>query len=228
MIALHRHQLVHLKPEAWSPILATADNAAAHAGFSHWAEHDLPLVVARQDGGGRTLTRKLGLPLPDCWGRQRLGLLALPTQVARVAEFPAAFEVASLMTSDATEALRRLCADLAAIRVRALAYGSYGWQRMTGLRYVRESSDLDLLLCVDDATAADAAVALMAAFPRQAPRLDGELIFGDGTAVAWREWGRWRSGQVAQILLRRLNGEALAAGMQWLEQATAGAMKVSA
>ena len=41
------------------------------------------------------------------------------------------------------------------------------------------------------------------------PRLDGELLFADGAAVAWREWLAYRQGRAAQVLVKRLHGVAL-------------------
>ena len=97
-------------------------------------------------------------------------------------------------------------------------YGSHGWQCLTGLEHVHQGSDLDLLVPVHNAACADAAVRNLACFA--APmRLDGELIFPDGSAVAWREWQLWRSGQVAQLLVKRNRSVALAAESGWLAQA---------
>jgi len=41
------------------------------------------------------------------------------------------------------------------------------------------------------------------------PRLDGELVFPDGAAIAWREWVAHREGRAAQVLVKRLRGVAL-------------------
>ena len=38
------------------------------------------------------------------------------------------------------------------------------------------------------------------------PRLDGELRFPDGAAVAWREWEAWRAGRSRAVLVKRLDG----------------------
>jgi hypothetical protein len=44
------------------------------------------------------------------------------------------------------------------------------------------------------------------AAPAGLPRLDGELLWPDGAAVAWREWAAWRAGQVGALLVRRIDG----------------------
>jgi phosphoribosyl-dephospho-CoA transferase len=41
-------------------------------------------------------------------------------------------------------------------------------------------------------------------------RLDGELVFPDGAAVAWREWHACRGGRTRRLLVKRLDGATLA------------------
>ncbi len=89
-------------------------------------------------------------------------------------------------------------------------YGSHGWQCLTGLRDVRNDSDLDLGIAVPDLATATAPVALLAA--QTVPcRIDGELILPNGHAVAWREMAQLLDGQVKQALSQRLDGIALVA-----------------
>jgi phosphoribosyl-dephospho-CoA transferase len=56
---------------------------------------------------------------------------------------------------------------------------------------------------------ADAAAALLRSFPCELPRLDGELVFDDGAAVAWREWLAWRAGRALALLVKRIDGSSL-------------------
>jgi phosphoribosyl-dephospho-CoA transferase len=104
---------------------------------------------------------------------------------------------------------------LLALDVEAVVYGSFGWQQLTGLDYLREGSDIDLLLQVASPEQADAAVAALHASGIESPRLDGELVFPDGSAVAWREWAIWRAGLVEQVLVKRLDGPLLARPSHW-------------
>jgi phosphoribosyl-dephospho-CoA transferase len=39
--------------------------------------------------------------------------------------------------------------------------------------------------------------------------VDGELMFDDGTAVAWREWLTWRGGKVKSLLVKSIAGSSL-------------------
>jgi phosphoribosyl-dephospho-CoA transferase len=216
-----RHQLVWLKAEAWPALAAAVDNDAARPALAHWAHHDLPLVMARQDEGSVADAAALGLPLPSSWGRQRLRFQVPRALFARVDHFPYAREVVQLVAETVRPAFIDLCDGLAAQGLQPRVFGSYGWQHLTGLDHVRDGSDLDLLVPLHDARSADVAERLMASFASTTLRLDGELVFPDGSALAWREWRPWRSAQVQHVLLKRIDGVVLAAGTRWLEQACA-------
>jgi phosphoribosyl-dephospho-CoA transferase len=62
---------------------------------------------------------------------------------------------------------------------------------------------------VDETEQADAAVAALQRCGSDSLRLDGELMFADGGAVAWREWAAWRTGRCRTLLVKRLHGAAL-------------------
>ncbi|MEO5697069.1 MAG: malonate decarboxylase holo-[acyl-carrier-protein] synthase [Burkholderiaceae bacterium] len=219
MTALHRHRLVRLRPGAWTMLAGAPDNDAARAALAHWAAHDLPLVVARRHPGQPASMLRLGLPLPECWGRQRIGLQVDAGQVASLVAFASVGEVEPLVAPHARLPVRGLHRDLTGLGLQARVYGSHGWQHLTGLRYLHAASDLDLLVEVVDAVSADRAAALLAGFVPNTPRLDGELVFADGTAVAWREWRDWRAGRVEQLLLKRIDAVTLATDAAWLDTA---------
>jgi phosphoribosyl-dephospho-CoA transferase len=120
-------------------------------------------------------------------------------------EFPKASAITPLLPP----ALRSSWASLAA-ELDVRIYGSFGWQRLTGLDYLHADSDLDLCVSVNDAAAADRAAAAMSRAAFNRPRLDGELVFPDGRAVAWREWQPWREQRVDRILVKCLQGAVMA------------------
>ncbi|HET7837878.1 MAG TPA: malonate decarboxylase holo-[acyl-carrier-protein] synthase, partial [Variovorax sp.] len=125
-------------------------------------------------------------------------------------EFPRATDALGLLPRGPRAALRALGQSLADCGAPARVYGGYGWQLLTGLGYLRVSSDIDLWIAVDDAEHADAVVRHLEGFAPRQPRLDGELVFEDGTAVAWREWSAWRAGRARRLLVKRLHGAAMA------------------
>ena len=60
---------------------------------------------------------------------------------------------------------------------------------------------------------------MLQSFGAARPRLDGELVFDDGAAVAWREWIEWRAGRARAVLVKRLHGVALQRDAAWCERA---------
>jgi len=219
--ALQRHQLVWLENTAWQRVLNPQDtelawDAQAAECLAHWARHDLPLVVTRQTGKPLTL----GLAAPTHWGRRRLVVqVQAAGDVRRTGAFPLAQGITPLLPAAAQGHWHSLCAALAECGAPTRVFGSYGWQAVSGLEQVRETSDLDVLAQVNSAEQADAVARLFDSAPLPAPRLDGELQFSCGAAVAWREWLNWRAGKTTQILVKRTNGAALASSGFWAEAA---------
>ena len=207
---LHRHQLAWLTPAGWSRVLRREWDAVVAGCLEHWAAHSLPLVVTRQSvcvAGADTLA--MGLPAPDRWERRRIALGIPRADVLYFDEFPRAGQVAPLLPDAARTQWRMLCAALAACGVVARVHGSYGWLYLTGLDHVRPSSDIDVWIDVRDVHQADAVARQMQGFECVHPRLDGELVFEGGIAVAWREWLRWRAGGAHALLVKRLEGSSL-------------------
>ncbi|MCZ2495807.1 malonate decarboxylase holo-[acyl-carrier-protein] synthase [Xylophilus sp. Kf1] len=207
-----RQRLVRLRPRGWAAILARDWDPVARACLAHWAADDLPLVTTTQRGGAPAgdPTWWLGLAAPLCWERRRLALQVPPADIVDFGDFPEARAIAGALPASLRPDWDALLADLAAAGATVRVFGSYGWQQLTGLVYVREGSDLDLCVRVADAHRADAVVARLAAFAPAVPRLDGELVFDGGDAVHWREWAPWRAGAVRQLLVKRLQGAVLA------------------
>lgn len=212
MSALHRHQLAFLSPAAWARIHTDDWDDQASECLLHWARQGLPLVVAQQ---GPTLFQasiKLGLPAPTRWGRRRLALSARPEELLFLDEFPWAHKALKLLPAAARAAWAELNRALAGQGLAARVYGSYGWQLLSGLDHVRKDSDIDLWLAVNGPAQADAAAACLQGFEANTLRLDGELVFPDGQACAWREWLAWRQCPQAQgksLLLKSLSGPRL-------------------
>ncbi len=203
-MALHRHQLLRLSAAGWAHALREERDDGARACLALWAGRDLPLVVTRQilpEGDPRIA---VGLPAPATFGRRRLSLAIDPSHIAAVDAFPSADRVTPLLHEPARETWRALLAALAGARCAPRVYGGHGWACLTGLPYLHEGSDVDLLLPVDDAARADAVSAVLATSEIDRPRLDGELLFADGDAVAWREWRRYRQGHADRVLVKRL------------------------
>jgi phosphoribosyl-dephospho-CoA transferase len=210
-LSARRQQLVRVSGDGWARVLDSSWDATARACLELWAARGLPLVVTRQPGApaGRLV---IGLPAPARFRRLRLPLAIAPRDILFFDEFLPADAATRLLPRTHQAAWRGLLATLAAAADCApRVYGSYGWQALTRLAYVHAASDLDLLLPVGSAAQADDVVEILSGTDPvwAGPRLDGELLFSDGAAIAWREWQAWREGRVAQVLVKRLRGVAL-------------------
>ncbi len=217
MAPLRRHQLAYPRPSAWQAVLEQAWDYEAHKCLRHWAAQGLPLVVTRQpvavdhllDGLSVEPAEPcitLGLSAPPVWGR-RLVTLRLPMgDIGWFGEFPLLERVIPELPFAARSSLQALSQALAVGGVRAQAFGSVGWQHLSGLRYRHAASDLDLWVGVESPTVADHVAAALQQHAPPGMKLDGELVFPDGGAVAWREWAAWRAGRSKALLVKRLHG----------------------
>jgi phosphoribosyl-dephospho-CoA transferase len=70
---------------------------------------------------------------------------------------------------------------------------------------VRAGSDLDLLAHVADLDTAGQVVWLLQGLQLQ-HRVDGELVFPGGWAIAWREYAQLIGGKVEQVLVKHRRG----------------------
>lgn len=82
----------------------------------------------------------------------------------------------------------RLIKDAAAINLSFRVYGSLAWQHLTQEIYMTENSDVDLLWKADSGEQLQRGLSLLRDWEETTGlRADGELLIGEGSAVAWRE-----------------------------------------
>ncbi|MBT2336373.1 malonate decarboxylase holo-[acyl-carrier-protein] synthase [Variovorax paradoxus] len=213
-----RHQLARLSDAGWTAILRQPWDTQARECLTHWATHRLPLVVTRRvtDAVAEGWLA-VGLSAPARWDRRRLALQVPHAAVLGYGEFPRLADVRGLLPEAAQAAVRDLVDALGTQGATARVFGSYGWQAISGLAHIRRGSDLDLWIGVKGAAQADAVAHLLQSFGAARPRLDGELVFADGAAVAWREWIEWRAGRARAVMVKRLEGVALQHDRAWCE-----------
>ncbi|CAM3413511.1 malonate decarboxylase holo-[acyl-carrier-protein] synthase [Paracidovorax anthurii] len=219
-VPLQRHQLAYLSDAGWQRQLAAGGDGAMHDCLAYWSAQRLPLVVATQPPRPAG-TLALGLPAPGRWGRCRLALRVARTEILYFDAFPPAPRARPLLPAGSRAAWDRLCGALADSGAPARIYGSHGWQLITGLDHLRPGSDADLCIAVSGPAQADAVAERLRAFPEAPLRLDGEIMFPDGAAVAWREWSAWRAGRTASVLVKRIGGAHIAHGAFWPVRETA-------
>lgn len=205
MPSLRRHQLAYLTEKGWREALACPSARAAAAPLRAWASRGLPLVVPRQPEALAPGRIALAWAAPLAAERERIAVEVPLRSVAYFDEFPDARTTIASLPRQARGPALALFDTLQALGTRPRVYGSYGWQVLSGERYVRESSDLDLWLAVANHAHADGAVrALASASTLASVRVDGELLFPDGAGVAWREYAAWREGRARTLLVKRI------------------------
>ena len=203
MTELQRNQLVWLNQAGWQQVQARAWDAQTKSLLQHWHSEKLPLVVCRQRVAESTHSISLGLPAPLQWERRKLALELPVDCIARSGAFPQLRHIA-LSPADAAQ-VHDLLLHTDALQVDVQVYGSFAWQHLSGLACVRASSDLDLLAQVPDLDMAGQMVWLLQGLQLEC-RVDGELVFPGGWAVAWREYAQLIGGKVEQVLVKHRNG----------------------
>jgi phosphoribosyl-dephospho-CoA transferase len=208
-----RHTLVWLSAQAdWQ-----ADVTAHDRRLAAWFAQGWPAVVARRAADDPDPRVRLGVPLPPAEGRQRLGLRVALSHIERQQPPPTLHGILQRPLRGAASAWHLPLQALAAI-APARVFGAFAWQTLTGLAYVHERSDVDLLWQVDDAATADALVARLQAWEGTfARRVDGELCLPDGGAVNWREY----ADSARQVLVKRVDGAGLEPRKTLFERALA-------
>ena len=199
MCALQRNQLVWLREPAWQRILWADWDAQALAILSHWQRQQLPWVVCRQRVPDRPDSISLGLPAPLQWERRKLAVEVAPADIARAGSFPSLAD--SVVAASHAAQVQDLLQHMDALQVQLQVYGSFGWQQICALPCVRDSSDLDLLAHVPDLGTAGQVVWLLQGLKLRW-RVDGELVFPNGWALAWREYAQLIGGKVDRVLVK--------------------------
>jgi phosphoribosyl-dephospho-CoA transferase len=194
-----RNQLARLTPEGWQQLQAKERDESDRVVLNHWQVRNLPLVITHQRCGEPTQQVSLGLPAPAQWSRRKLALTVPASAIAQSQMFPKLHQIASAHALG--KDVLALANALADSGVQAQVYGSYAWQFLTDLNYLHSSSDLDLILSVANLAQAKA-VSHRLENTQLAMRLDGEIAFASGHAVAWRELLLLLHGQVAQVLVK--------------------------
>ena len=170
---------------------------------AQWALRGWPVIVRRPAADDDPALIPVALPLPPAAGKLRLAAQLPPEHIrGRLPPLTlrAAREEAPLAWEPVVASLLAL-ADQTGVEPRL--FGSLLWQRLTGLGYLSETSDLDLLWPVADAERAHRLVQWLASIEAGSPvRLDGEILLPGGGGVQWREW----HGGASEVLVKTAAG----------------------
>ncbi|HEX3350607.1 MAG TPA: malonate decarboxylase holo-[acyl-carrier-protein] synthase [Acetobacteraceae bacterium] len=180
---LRRHAMVNPSPPAWAALMALRSDLAEEPLVAGWAQARYPLVVRRPGCGDAAGTVPLGLPLPPAHGKRRIAVTLEPEEIVHAGPPPLLAEAATVAPPGWRDGIDRLLH----LDPLTRTFGSLAWQHLTGLPYLSEGSDLDLLWRLPSEADVGALLAGIAAIARETPmRIDGEVV-GAAGGVQWRE-----------------------------------------
>jgi len=183
---MRRHDRVYLDPQAAFETPCVAPGSHWRAVVGEWIAAGRPLVAARQTAGGGAI--RLGLALPLRHERKRIAIDVEPRQIGAIRPPLAPRPCLARLPADSARIMRTLEREIGACGARLGVFGSLAWETISGEAYRHPGSDIDV---VCDITGRNQYAEVLAAMARAAARLpcrlDGELRFPGGHAVAWRE-----------------------------------------
>ena len=196
---MKRHDWAYLRAGA-RPRFAAADDVTL-AFARDWLAQGRPLVIARQpETAGKVA---LGLALPVEFATRRLACTVDHTEVVRSRNPLTVDEVAHVLSAHDARALRRFAGAVAGHALSVGVYGSTAWESMSCLRYRHEDSDVDVVCDVASSAGLTACLAAFSDGTRDfRSRLDGEIRFTGGRAVAWRELAEACAGTGSLVLAK--------------------------
>ncbi len=201
---MKRHDLTFLSPRlADHPRDARRSRCRAAGRWlgRQWLAAGRAPPAARRSAGCRVGTAAATLP-----GRRRLSFLLPPEEVVAVGSPLSLNACRTAAPRSWGPTLDRLHVLAEQHAIEARVFGSLAWAALTGLEYLADRSDVDLLLPLQPHTNLFSLADGMAAIDATAPmRLDGEFVRADGVAVNWREV---REGS-PQILVKSMTGVGL-------------------
>lgn len=183
-----RHDLVWLTSRGWQRVRASAPVEAIGA-LDGWRDGGWPAVVRRAEADLAPGEVAIGFALPprlEDGGKLRVGChvdLADVQRRTRALPLVGALDAVPQAWRESLAALERQAADAG---LGLAVYGSVALEALTGMHYLTEKSDIDLLLRPLNRQQLMAGLELFAAHAATLP-LDGEVVFPDGRAVAWKE-----------------------------------------
>ena len=203
-----RHDLLHVAPDVWALALAHCTSLADLPLVGSWADRGWPVIVRRRGEAEDPGSVPVGLPLPPALGKHRVALLLPPDGVLHRSYPPSLRAAAKVAHPGWRSTMALLLALGERMGVEPSAFGSLLWQHRTGLTYLSPHSDLDLLWPVPAGFDVLSLVFGIAELQRDAAlRIDGEIVFPDGSAVNWRElWMAHRAGDRASVLVKTMEG----------------------
>lgn len=156
----------------------------AHA----WFAADRPAVVGRRSSQTSSDHVRLGIPLPPSRGKLRIAVEVPYESIRQSRQPPTLHEVIDSVPQQWQSPLRQLAMEASEHKLQFQVYGSVAWQYLTGENYVTAQSDIDLLWSACSREDVSKGLEILLRWENSTGlKADGELLFSDGSAIAWRE-----------------------------------------
>ena len=174
---------------------------------ANWARLGRPVIVRRRIAGDSLYNVPAALPLPPGHGKLRLAF-SFSSDAAVTALPPVPLRDAADAAPVKWQPVLAALLDLGeAVEITPRVFGALLWQHTTGLPYLTDRSDLDLLWSISDERSAALLVEGLLQLDATSPvRLDGELELADGAAVNWRELAQAVANATAEVLVKTMDG----------------------
>ncbi len=208
-----RHDLVWLTGHGWERVRAAAPADALDA-LDLWRDGGWPAVVRRAETDLPPNEVAIGFALPPRrpadgkggrGGKLRVGCRVELADIGRRTRALPLVGALDAVPPEWRETLAALEREAAEAGIGLAVYGSVALEALTGQRYLNAQSDIDLLLRPLNRAQLIAGLALLARHAAVLP-LDGEVVFADGRAVAWKElYAAFESAPGTRVLAKGLD-----------------------
>lgn len=207
-----RHDLVWLSGEGWRQAQDMVPPNCRDM-IQMWRQADWPAIVRRADADLSPDQLSLGIAMPPCPtdGRKtRIGIRVRGADVRRILPPLSIGQVREATPQPWHPFLRTLDSEAAAQGLAIRVYGSVALQALTRQPYLTAASDIDVLLRPMTSVQLLRGIHLLNCYSHHLP-LDGEIVFPNGQAVAWKELSlalRAKSGH--RVLVKEMHKVSLA------------------
>lgn len=202
----HRHDLFRIDASHWQVLAATHGEGTRAFWLREWGARDWPVIVRRDDGESSPDNVAVGIPLPPSCGKLRIALHVPLVAVAGRLSPVSLAECRRAAPWRWGTVLNQLEALGDATAIAPGVCGSLLWQHLTGLAYLHDASDIDVLWQVASLAQARAIAGALPDIERRTGiRVDGEILSAHGWGVHWREFGT----QAPGILVKTRGGAQL-------------------
>ena len=183
-----RHDLVWLCGQGWRQ---ARDMAPAHCRdmIEAWRQADWPAIVRRADADLLPDQLSLGIAMPPRPGdacKMRIGFRAKQSEISKVSPPLSIAQIREAAPAAWHPFLSALDSGAASQGLSIRVYGSVALQALTRQPYLTAASDIDVLLQPATRVQLHRGLDLLNLYSHHLP-LDGEIVFPNGLAVAWKE-----------------------------------------